>query len=236
MPSVLITGANRGLGLEHTRQYLTKGWEVLACCRTPSQAEELNTLADEYMSLEIYELDVIDHDAIEQLATLLAGRKIDVLLNNAGILGADLTQGLQHQTLSDMSYEIWRELLEVNVLAPFKMISEFQQHVASSDMKIILMMSSSLGSISGNTVGGVHGYRTTKASLNMLTKGLAAELEPSGITIFSMAPGWCKTDMGTDLADVEVTHSVAGQQRVISEIQFSDSGSWFDYNGDLLSW
>jgi len=236
MPNVLITGANRGLGLEHTRQYLAKDWEVLACCRTPSQADELNTLADEYKSLKIYQLDVINHEEIEQLAVQLTGTKIDVLLNNAGILGADLTQGLQHQTLSDMSYDIWRELLEVNVLAPFKMISAFQEHVASSDMKIILMMSSSLGSISGNTMGGVHGYRTTKASLNMLTKGLAAELEPLGITIFSMAPGWCKTDMGTEMADVEVAHSVAGQQRVISEIQFSDSGSWYDYNGEPVSW
>lgn len=236
MPSVLITGANRGLGLEHTRQYLAKDWEVLACCRSPVEATELNALAEDNDTLKIYQLDVINHAEVEQLANQLSGTKIDVLLNNAGILGADLTKGLQHQTLSNMSYDVWRELLEVNVLAPFKMIAAFQEHVASSDMKIIMMMSSSLGSISGNTMGGVHGYRTTKASLNMLTKGLAAELEPLGITIFSMAPGWCKTDMGTDLADVEVAHSVAGQQQVISEIQFSDSGSWYDYNGDLVNW
>ncbi len=236
MPRVLITGANRGLGLEHTRQYLVKGWDVLACCRTPATATELIDLANEYRALEIHQLDVTNHTEIDECATILAGTKIDVLLNNAGILGADLSMGLQHQTLSDMSYDIWRELLEVNVLSPFKMISAFQEHVASSDMKIIMMMSSDLGSISNNTVGGVHGYRTTKASLNMLTKGLAAELEPLGITIFSMAPGWCKTDMGTELADVEVVDSVAGQQCVISTIQFADSGSWFNYNGDPVSW
>lgn len=236
MPSVLITGANRGLGLEHARQYLDKGWEVLACCRSPEKAIELNALAADNKTIKIYQLDVTNHSRVEQLATELAGTKIDVLLNNAGILGADLTQGLQHQTLSDISYDLWRELLEVNVLAPFKIISAFQDHVASSDMKVILMMSSGLGSISGNTIGGLHAYRTSKTSLNMLTKGLAAELEPLGITIFSMAPGWCKTDMGTELAEVEVADSVAGQQQVVSEIQFSDSGSWFNYSGELVDW
>ncbi len=236
MPRVLITGANRGLGFEHVKQYLAQGWDVIACCRTPSKAAALKALADDANSLQLLQMEVTNHAEIDRCAAQLDGVEIDVLINNAGILGADLTKGLQHQTLSNMSYDVWRDLFEVNVLAPFKVISAFQEHVAVSKFKVIMMMSSDLGSITNNTMGGVHAYRTTKASLNMLSKSLSAELAPQGIIIFSMAPGWCKTDMGTDQADVEVVESVAGQQRVIENITLADSGSWINFKGESVNW
>lgn len=237
MPTVLITGANRGLGLEHVRQYGEKGWTILACCRAPGEAIALNALASRNPDINVVELDVTDFSAIEKLACDLVDTPIDVLLNNAGYYGGTLQQGMPRQKFGTMDYDLWREIMEINLLASFKMCEAFIEHVAISSQKKIVLIGSGLGSIENNNNGQSYAYRTAKVGLSMLTKGLAADLKERGVIVVILAPGWCKTDLGGgDIAEVEPIDSVKGQHDVLAEIGMEQSGQWFDYNGATVPW
>ena len=186
MPTVLITGANRGLGLEFARQYALDGWKVLATCRDPNSATELNELSGD---VQVFPLEVTDFLAIETVARILRGEKIDVLLNNAGVYGS------RECGFGQTDYDDWAEAFRINTQAPLKMVESFVEQVASSDRKIIASISSRLGSISSNDDGGQYAYRSTKTALNMVNKSLAADLAGQGITTVVYHPGWARTDM-----------------------------------------
>lgn len=181
MPTALITGANRGLGLEFARQYLSEGWRVLATCRAPDEATDLTVLAARHSQLAVHALDVADFQAIDALAASLKGEAIDVLLNNAALFGpkAHAERDLR-QSFGSMDYAIWRQLFRVNTMAPMKMAEAFVSNVAASTEKKIAMMSSVEGSIdqAATRPPGLFAYRSSKAALSMLTCGLARELAP----------------------------------------------------------
>src|SRR5262245_56234977 len=199
MPAVLLTGANRGLGLELARQYARRGWRVFACCRTPNDAIELRQLASASGGLvRLFALDVRDHDRTAELARELAGEAIDVLLANAGVYGPS------KMTLGQIDYAAWAEVMAVNVFAPARLAECFVDHVAQSDKKTIACVSSYMGSIAGNTSGRHYLYRSSKAALNAVVKTLAIDLRERGVTVVTLHPGWVKTDMGGPEADLEV--------------------------------
>ena len=235
MPVALITGANRGIGLEHSRQFLAGGWDVHACARDPAAAAELQKLAEAHPGqLTLHALEVTDHAAVDALAAELRGRAIDVLLNNAGTYGPQgYPAGAVYQSLDNMDYAIWREILEVNLLAPFKVAVAFHDHVAASDMQLIVMMSSGLASIADN-VGSSHAYRSSKAALNMITSGMARDWDD--VTTIAMAPGWCRTELGGEDAPVETADSVRGQQALFPTLNRSDSGRFVDFEGRTQPW
>jgi NAD(P)-dependent dehydrogenase (short-subunit alcohol dehydrogenase family) len=236
MNTVLITGANRGIGLEFCRQYAADGWRVLACSRDPDKAVALAELAERYPGLvEIHVLDVADHGQIERLAQQLgkeAGKgTIDLLINNAGIYPDSDQSGFGHT-----DYAEWMQAFRINTMAPLKMAESFAAQIARSRHKTIVTITSKMGSIADNGAGGSYLYRTSKAAVNMVVKSLAIDLKASGITAVVFHPGWVQTDMGGPNAMISAAQSVSGMRAVIARLMLADSGKFFGYDGQAIPW
>jgi NAD(P)-dependent dehydrogenase (short-subunit alcohol dehydrogenase family) len=232
MNTVLITGANRGIGLEFARQYAADGWRVLACCRHPEKAEALNKLAAEHPdSVLIHALEVTDLAQIESLAKLLANESIDVLINNAGYYPDSDRKGFGHADCNE-----WTLAFRVNTITPLKMAEAFVANVARSELKIIATLSSKMGSMDDNTSGGSYQYRSSKAAVNMVNKSLSLDLKDQGITTVVLHPGWVQTDMGGPNALITVEQSVTGLRQVIGKLAPADSGKFFSYDGQEIPW
>lgn len=238
MPTILITGANRGIGLEHTRQALAAGENVIATCRKPAEASELAALAEQYRSrLQIEELDVTAANSVSALAARLDGTAIDILINNAGTAGdKSWNPSADKQSFGSIDYDQWRWILDVNVLGVMRVTEALADNVAASDLKRIIMISSDLASIARNTMGGSHLYRTSKAALNMLTKGIAVDLADKNVAVLALSPGWTQTDMGGPQAIWTVEQSVSKQREVIAGITLENSGTFYELQGLQVPW
>jgi len=231
VPSVLITGANRGLGLEFARQYASAGWRVYAGCRTPARAEDLHAIARAAGGrLTVHALDVRDRSGIRALAAELTGQPVDVLLNNAAIWGS------AGQGFGQLDERVWAEVLDVDVLGPLRVTEAFIEHVASSDRKAVVTLSSRLASITGNDSGGRYMYRSAKAAVNAVVRSLAVDLAPRGVICIALTPGWVRTDMGGPQAPLSPSESVAGMRRVIDGLDPARTGRFFAYDGSTLPW
>ena len=234
MPATLITGANRGLGLEHARQFAARGWRVFACARGPD-VPALNELAQQYDQVSLHALDVTEHAAVDALAAELSDTAVDILVNNAGTTGPQGTpEAMRYQSLANMDYQIWREIMEVNVLSAFKVATAFRDHVAASDRRLLVNMSSGLGSVTNNQTGNMYAYRSSKAALNIITKGMAAEWQD--LIVIAMSPGWCRTDLGGQDAPVDPVESVQAQQALFERLDVADSGRYVDRFGETVPW
>jgi len=232
MPTVLITGANRGLGLEYARQYSSLGWQVIACTRKPDCRELTELNPDRTL---IRRLDVTDHSAVDKLANKLADTAIEVLVNNAGTTGPKgAPECMEYSGVDNMDYDIWRQNLEVNLLGAFKVATAFRPHLSKADKGLLVNMSSDLGSMTQNTMGNMYSYRGSKAALNMITKGFANDC-PEFITV-SMAPGWCRTELGGVGAEIDPAESVAEQIETLSKVTQEQSGSFIDRFGQPVPW
>lgn len=234
--TVLITGANRGLGLEYCRQLASAGWQVLACARNPDRAPALRELADaDPDRVRVLRLDVVAGGDVEALAREMEGRVIDMLINNAGTYGPEGSPGgMRYQSLAHMDYAIWRDILEVNLLAPFRLTVALAPSLRLAKRPVVVMLSSDLGSIGNNRMGHSHAYRTSKAGLNMLTKGIANEWRD--LIVISMAPGWCKTDLGGDEGEIDPAESVRAQVLTFAALNASHSGQFLDRFGAPVAW
>lgn len=232
-PTILITGSNRGIGLEFTRQYAVKGWRVIATCRTPSEADALNELAAEHSNITIEKLDVTDFEAIDSLAAKYAGTPIDVLLNNAGISG-----GRENQLFGDLKYDVFYDVMHVNVRGPLKMAESFIEHVKASNQKKIINITSSEGSISTVVGSGGYFYRASKASLNMMSRNLSKHLKGQGVIVGLVNPGPVDTDMMKNFPFHKMTpeESVGGMVQVIENYTLETTGMFLHYNGDEITW
>ncbi len=232
MPNLLITGANRGIGLEFVRQYIELGWRVFACCRNPDQATLLKQIASMHAnSLSLHELDVSDFEQIDRLSTKLANQNIDLLLNNAAVF-----LDTHANSLGRTDYEAWMYCLRVNSMAPLKMTEAFVNQVRRSTQKKIINITSKMGSIADNSSGGYYLYRSSKTALNMVTRNLSIDLTPHGIMTATLHPGWVQTDMGGPDAPITAESSVAGMRRVITQLTPADSGKFYAYNGKEIAW
>jgi NAD(P)-dependent dehydrogenase (short-subunit alcohol dehydrogenase family) len=231
MPSALITGANRGLGLEFARQYLADGWQVYAACRDPDSASELRRPADTSgHKLRILALDVTNPASIKTAAAELDGQAIDLLLNNAGVGGA------RGQTIGNIDYEAWAKVFDVNTIGPLRVSEAFVDHVARSERKLIVTLTSGMGSLADNTSGGAIPYRSSKAAVNMVMRSLAIDLAPCGITCVVVNPGWVRTDMGGPHATLTPAESVTRLRRLIENLGPAQSGKFFNYDGREYAW
>ena len=236
MPTVFVTGANRGLGFEHVKQYAEKDWEIIACSRNPEKSKDLLELSKKFPENIIIErLDVSNFEAVSDLSQKYINKPIDILINNAGTLGPKgVPEAMGYQNIDHMDFEIWRDILEVNLLAPFKVATAFHDQVAMSERKILIMMSSDLGSVQQNNFGGLYSYRASKAGLNILSKGMSIDWDD--ITVIALAPGWCKTYLGGEEAEIEPDISVAEQQLMFESIKPDDSGKFLDRFGNEVPW
>jgi NAD(P)-dependent dehydrogenase (short-subunit alcohol dehydrogenase family) len=218
LPTILITGAGRGIGRELARQYAADGWRVIGTVRAPS----------EHVA-EAIELDVTDEVQVKALGSRLKGVPIDVLFCNAGIVGK------RGNRFGSFDYADWEQILRVNLLGAAAVIEALADNVAASQRKVICVMSSRLGSIS-QTTGETLPYSTSKAALNLLAKGLAATLAPRGIVVVALSPGWVRTDMGGDSAPLTPQASVQGLRLVIAGLQPGHSGQFFSHDGSIIPW
>ena len=225
---VLITGANRGLGLEFASQYAKSGWRVLACCRQPEHATELNALAVMFKNIQILPLDVANFTQIEALALQLEALPIDVLINNAGIYPDS------HST--EINTNAWLDAFTVNCISPFKIATAFTTHIANSQLKKIVTLTSKMGSIDDNTSGSNYIYRSTKAAANMVTKSLSIDLKPLGISTVTLHPGWVQTDMGGSNALINAETSVTGMRQIIEQLNLNNTGRFIAYDGKIINW
>ncbi len=231
MPSILITGANRGLGFEFATQYVADGWRVFATCRDPASAAQLRRLADTgKRELSIDSLNVTDLASVKAAAAKLEGQAIDVLLNSAGIFAQ------RGQTLRNVDYASWAGVFDVNTMGPMRVVEAFVDHVARSDRKLVITVTSGMGSLADNISGGSIPYRTSKAAVNMVMRSLAFELAPLGISCVLVNPGWVRTDMGGSGAPLSPAESVAAVRRLIETLGPAQSGKFFHYDGREHAW
>ncbi|MBK7491609.1 MAG: SDR family oxidoreductase [Nitrosomonas sp.] len=232
MRTMLITGANRGIGLEFVRQYAADGWRVVACCRKPAAAEALNRLAAQYPDqVTVHALDVTDHAQIDQLAQTLSEQPIDLLINNAGVYPP-----ARSDALGETDYAAWQQAFAVNTMAPLKITEAFIQQIARSEFKTIVTITSKMGSIADNRGGGSYIYRSSKAGANIVMKSLSIDLNPQKIIAILLHPGWVKTDMGGPGALITAEQSVTGMRRVIGNLTLQDSGKFYAFDGQVVPW
>ena len=231
MPTILITGANRGIGLELCKQYLKSDWKVHAACRDPNNAMRLSVLADTHPELlTVHALDIRQAEQISALKTQLANTPIDILFNNAGIYAGESAKFGHSNT------EVWLDAFNVNVIAPMKMIEAFADNVANSNKKIIANMSSKMGSISDNGSGGSYAYRSSKSALNSTMMSAAHDLKESGIAVLLLHPGWVRTKMGGPNGELSTEESANNLRMIVANASIKDSGSFFDIDGSIIPW
>lgn len=224
MPTVLITGANRGIGLDLARAYAADGWKVIGTCREPDAASDLKAVA----GVEILALDVTDDASVTALGEKLRGRPIDLLLNNAGV-------NYRGGTLAEIDYGNWAKTMDANVFGPMRVCDVLRDNVLASDRKQMAFVSSKMGSIAECT-GGSYMYRSSKTALNMAVKCLSLEFGSQGLTAVMFHPGHVRTDMGGPSAPVLPTESAAGIKSVLDGLKPSDNGRFFNYDGAELPW
>ncbi len=231
MSTVLITGANRGIGLEFCRQYIKQGWDVIAGCRDPKQAVELNKLCAENSNIKRYKMNVLNRKGIDTLANELQGVTIDLLIANAGIYGDS-----SEHSFGNLNYSDWMKTLETNVLGAVKVIEAFMPNLKRSQKPRVAVISSQMGSIADNGSGGSLLYRSSKAALNAAMKSLAIDLKNDRIGVLIFHPGWVQTDMGGPAALIDTKTSVFGMAEQIEGFSMSRSGTFIKYDGTLLEW
>jgi len=227
----LITGANRGIGLEHARQLLERGWHVTAAVRNPDAASELKALPQGEGKLDVVAYDAADLEAPKRLAAEIDG-PIDLLFPNAGVAEADT------RSFGSAACEAMADEYRVNAIAPLALVEAFVDKVAASEMKVVALQSSRMGSIADNGSGGAYGYRASKAALNAVGKSLSLDLADRGIVVLILHPGWVRTDMGGPSGQLTVHECVEGQLDLIARAYGNPamSGRFFHVSGQDLPW
>jgi NAD(P)-dependent dehydrogenase (short-subunit alcohol dehydrogenase family) len=229
MKTILITGANRGIGVEFVKQYSNDGWRVLACCRNPENATKLQSLS-ETTDTQILALDVTDKKQIQSLADKLSNENIDILINNAGYYGGP------NSAFGSVDREDWLKVFQINTLAPLFVAEAFIDHIKRGDEKIIAIISSKVGSISDNASGGSYMYRSSKSAVNQVMKSMSIDLNHFDISVTSLHPGWVQTDMGGPNALITVEESVSGLKNVLDTFKKEKTGTFINYDGTVIPW
>lgn len=230
MKSVLITGANRGIGLKFVEHYCQANWQVYATYREEHQ--DLLSLTTQYDNLTLLRLDVADTESIAKLRHSMTGISLNLLINNAGVYGPG---GIGFGDLEDNT-EQWQQVLNVNAIGPQLITEALIKNLQFGAPSKIAFVSSKMGSMTDNTSGGSYIYRSSKAALNAVVKSLAVDLAPMDINVVSLHPGWVKTAMGGDNALIDTDTSVAGMVKVIENLDGDNSGGFFAYDGTAVPW
>ncbi len=227
-PTVLITGGNRGIGLEFVKQFTERGWNVIATARKPEEAAELNRLAKTHKSITVEQLDVTDHARIEALAVRYKDKPIDILLNNAGLTPKYDTA---FNPLSNIDFDIALKSFKVNAMGPLKMCQAFMDNVAASDQKKIIVISSKAGSISASPkMPMFYSYRGSKAALNMYMYTLSFETPKKNVILTLLSPGMVNTVEGTKIPNaIEKEESVSKMMKIIESLTPEDNGKFLSY-------
>ena len=231
MQNILITGANRGIGLGFVKKFLKRNSKVFCTSRKISKSKELILLKKEFSkNLEIVELDLLEEESPKILSDFLSNQAIDIFINNAGVIGNS------NQSFNAVSSENWIDVLKVNLIAPLLITQSILENIKKSAHKKIYFLSSKVGSIEDNSSGGMYLYRSSKTALNQIVKSLSIDLKPTVISVISLHPGWVKTDMGGPHALISVEESVNGMLKVILNTDIRNSGQFLNYDGCEIPW
>ncbi len=230
MSSILVTGSNRGLGIEWVRQYAAEGWRVFATCRHPAEATALTKLAQQHSNISIHRLDITVPEDLRGLFWELEEEPIDILLNNAGIYIEK-----NSAEFGSLCYHDWARTLEVNTMGAVRVSEYFAENVARSEKRLIIAVSSHMGSIADIGSPGNYYYRSSKAALNAAMQGLAAALRPRGIGILILHPGGVKTRMGPRQG-ITAEESVQGMRGVLERFTLAETGRFMKYDGTPMPW
>ena len=234
MQTILIVGANRGLGLEFVRQYAADGNRVIATCRTPAEADELRALAANAEGrVTIHPLEVTDPASIAAFKSVITNQPIDIAIANAGIYGGDKTGG--GQGWDRMNFDAWANTFAVNTMGPLRVAQAVYENLKAGKGGIFVAVSSQMGSNAGASSGS-YAYRTSKAALNKLISTLASEWKADGLIAVPVHPGWVQTDMGGANASLKPAESIAGLRKTIAGLTPETSGQFFNYDGTVLPW
>jgi NAD(P)-dependent dehydrogenase (short-subunit alcohol dehydrogenase family) len=230
MQTIVITGANRGIGLALAQAFLRAGDHVIAACRAPDEAAALAALRKAGQGLEILPLEVTDASSISRFAAELRGRRLDVLVNNAGVMGGP------HQELRDMDYAAWLQTFEINTLAPFHLSVRLLDSLERAPRPRIVTLSSQMGAFGRELGSGRYAYRSSKTAVSKVMQVLANELRPRGVIVCPVHPGWVKTDMGGASAEISAEESAAGLHRLIDGLTLEQSGRFWTWDGREHVW
>jgi NAD(P)-dependent dehydrogenase (short-subunit alcohol dehydrogenase family) len=223
--SVLVTGANRGIGLEFVRQYVAAGYRVIATCRNPRGATELRNLGE---GVDLHKLDIASEHDTASLARRQAGTSIDILICNAAIHGGSRCR------LDNLDWEAWRRVLEVNVLGNIRVAMALWRNVAASQERKIVVISSRAGLPRETKTSGSYLYRSSKAALNAAARCLALDLLAQGVMVAMLNPGHVKTGIGGLNAPMTASDSVSKMRAVIEELSLEHAGRFWHYDGTEL--
>ena len=227
MVTVFITGASRGIGLALVRRFLERGAQVIAACRgEPSPALAALSVSP---ALTLVELDVADEGSIASLADQVTFKPVDLLINNAGVLGP------LKQDAADVDMATWLQVFAVNSIAPSLVSRALLPHLKLSSQPKILTISSEMGSFSSQSAGMLM-YRSSKAAVNKAMQVLARELASDNIMVCSVHPGWVRTDMGGQGADISVEESADGIVQLAERLTIAETGRFYNWRGDALAW
>ncbi|MDI3285517.1 SDR family oxidoreductase [Polyangium sp. 15x6] len=227
---VVITGANRGIGLELARRYLERGDHVDAGVRNPESAHDLAALGKGASGrLRVLACDVVDDASVRAFAAALGDVPVDVLINNAGVMGKWLS-------LADLDFQDVTRTFDTNAVGTLRVTSALLPHLRRSSVRKVVNMSSRMGSIAENTDGGAYAYRMSKAGLNMATKSMSIDLRGENFTVVSLHPDWVKTDMGGANAPMSVEESVTGIMKLVDRLSRAESGGFYHFRGDPIPW
>ncbi|MBY5992760.1 SDR family oxidoreductase [Ferrimonas balearica] len=227
--TILITGANRGIGLEFVRQYLGSGARIIACCREPDRADALMALAEAHPSeLDLVALDLAKPSQLTGLKAYLGDLKLDLLISNAGVYGP---KGVP---LSALDGEDFAPVMAVNVLAPLLLVQNLTDNLAKGAK--VALLSSKMGSITDNGSGGSYLYRASKSALNAIGRSLSIDLAELGISVALLHPGWVQTDMGGPNALITPQTSVMGMRHLLAQLDLTGSGRFYNYDGTEIPW
>lgn len=230
MANVLITGANRGIGLELARAYAKAGDRVFAFCRDPGKAADLNALASSSGGkVSVHAMDVGDGASIAAAAKVVGDAPIDIVINNAGVLGG------HPQTLESIDFDAWIDALKIMTLGPFRVVQTFLPNLEKSASPKVMTVTSQLAA-STWPFGGTYAYSSAKAGVNKVMQTLALDLKAKNIAVSMIHPGWVKTDMGGPGADITAQESAAGIQSVIAGLSMADTGKFYKWNGEIHPW
>jgi len=230
MATILVTGANRGLGNEFVEQYLNEGNDVIATYRNENSSMDLIEMGNERSNLKLLQLDVTSNKSLNSFAENLGDSPIDIFINNAGVYGP------RNSSFGNVDEENWIPAIKINAIAPILLTQLIIKNIRSGADKKLIYITSKMGSIDDNKGGGAYVYRSSKTALNAVVKSLSVDLENEGMTVALIHPGWVKTDMGGPNALIDKDTSVRGMIEVISNLDISSTGNFYNYDGSIIPW
>ena len=228
--SILITGTNRGIGLEFVKHYLKNSEKVIATCRNKNSAKDLLKLKNTTNNLSLVELDVSNPNSINEFASKITNQPIDTFINNAGVFGP------RNNEFGNFNAKEWLDVFNINTIAPLLITQKILKNLRLGKNKKLVFISSKVGSIEENTGGGMYIYRSSKTALNQVIKSLSIDFKDENFIAAALHPGWVQTDMGGPNAPIDTKTSVKGMAEVIDSLVLKNSGRFYNYDGSSIPW